>query len=380
MHRHGGLARPASRLAHRLALTLAIASVFFAARAGAQAVPFRIDQDAAPVPRGVLRVGIGADFTYADQLRQPDGSRIPLGRRLGFEPAVDNVVASATVSITRMPFSLEYGVTRWLSIGANAPLLRRRVEASADTNVRQAPAPPVRTRLTNLAAIRGFTNTNLGDVDITARLTLFDGFRRNASLRFRLAAEGGIRLGSGMSRPTNNQVDPGAGDGQNDVLSRLHAELALGRRWSLAASGSRTWQRPDRQTVVATDSVYPSERISRVGRDLGDITAVMVAPRYRLTRYIQLAASVSQLAKTADRYTGATPSEGWGLIAEPLGSYEATRAGVGVVFSTTPNGGAIGPWPVDLVFEHSQIVRSAGATVPNIRVDRIGGRLYVKLF
>lgn len=380
MYRHGGLARPAPRHAHRLALTLAIASVFFAARAGAQGVPFRIDQDAAAVPRGVLRVGIGADFSYADQLRQADGARIPLGRRLGFDSTADNVVANATVSITRMPFSLEYGVTRWLSIGASVPLVRRRIEASADTNVRQAPAPPVRTRLTNLSAINGFTNTNMGDVDITARLALFDGFRRSSALRFRLAAEGGIRLGSGVSRPTNNQIDPGAGDGQNDVLALLHAELALGRRWSVAASGSRTWQRPDRQTIVSTDSVYPSERIARVDRDLGDMTAVMVAPRYRLTQYIQLAASVTHLAKTADSYTGAAPSEGWGLIAEPLGSYDVTRAGVGVVFSTTPNGGAIGPWPVDLVFEHSQVVRSGGATVPSIRVDRIGGRLYVKLF
>jgi hypothetical protein len=380
MYRHGGLARPALRLAYRLALTLAIASVFFAVRAAAQNTPFRIDDDAAAVPRGVLRVGIGADFAYADQLRQPGGKRAPLGARLGFDPTADNVVANATVSITRIPISLEYGITRWLSIGASVPLVRRRVEASVDTNVRQAPAPPVRTRLTDLSAISGFTNANLGDVDITARVALYDGFRSKAPLRFRLAAEGGMRLGSGQSRPVNKQIDPGAGDGQNDVLASVHAEAALGARWSLAAAGSRTWQRPDRQTVVSTDSVYPSERIQRVDRDLGDLTALMIAPRYRLTRYIQLAASVSHLAKTTDRYTGGTPSEGWGLIAEPLGSYDATRAGIGIVFSTTPNGGAIGPWPVDLVFEHSQIVHSSGATIPNIRVDRMGGRLYVKLF
>jgi hypothetical protein len=279
-----------------------------------------------------------------------------------------------------MPLSLQYGITRWLSIGASVPLVRRRIEASVDTNVRQSPAPPVRTRLADLSAISGFTHTNLGDVDVTARVALYDGFRGKSPVRFRVAAEGGMRLGSGQSRPTNNQIDPGAGDGQNDVLASVHAEVALGARWSLAAAGSRTWQRPDRQTIVSADSVYPSERIQRVDRDLGDLTALMIAPRYRLTRYIQLAASVSHLAKTADRYTGGTPAEGWGLIAEPLGSYDATRAGIGIVFSTTPNGRAIGPWPVDLVFEHSQIVHSSGATIPDIRVDRMGGRLYVKLF
>src|SRR6476469_1139151 len=118
MHRHGGTVRPPTRLSARLALTLAIASVFFAARAHAQDVPFRLDADAATVPARVLRFGVSADFAFVDQLRQPDGKRIPLGRRLGFD-STDNVVASAAVSITRLPISLEYGVTRWLTIGAS---------------------------------------------------------------------------------------------------------------------------------------------------------------------------------------------------------------------------------------------------------------------
>jgi hypothetical protein len=106
----------------------------------------------------------------------------------------------------------------------------------------------------------------------------------------------------------------------------------------------------------------------------------MVTPRYRLTRYIELAASVSHRSRTADRYTGAVPAEGWGLAAPPTGRYSSTHAAIGVVFSTTPNGGAIGSWPVDLFFEHSRIVRSSGATIPDVRVDRLGGRLYAKLF
>ena len=99
-----------------------------------------------------------------------------------------------------------------------------------------------------------------------------------------------------------------------------------------------------------------------------------------MTRYIQLAASASQLTKAADRYTGATPVEGWGLVAPPTAAYGVTRAGLGVVFSTLPNGRAVWRWPLDLVFEHSRIVHSSGAAVPDLRVDRLGGRLYVKLF
>jgi hypothetical protein len=176
-------------------------------------------------------------------------------------------------------------------------------------------------------------------------------------------------------------LDPGAGDGQNDVMASLAADATLGRRWSVAAVGSRTWQRPDRQTIVASDSVFPSQQIRRgVARDLGDVTMVMVAPRYRLTRYIQFGASATQLNKTADRYDGAPPAEGWGLVAPPVGSFGITRTGLGLVFSTMPAGRAVGPWPAEIVFEHSRIVHSSGADVPDTRIDRIGGRIYIKLF
>ena len=382
MSRHGGQRRPppASRPVSRLALTLAIASVFFAVSARAQDAPFRIDADAAPVPRGVLRFGISADFSYVDQLRLAGGGRAPLGRRLGFDSTTDNVVASAAVAMTRLPVTLEYGVTRWLSVGVSAPLVRRRVEVSADTNVQLVRTAP-RTRLTDPSALSSFTHTNVGDVDATARLRLFDTFNGKSPLRFRLAAEGGVRIGTGPSRRANNMIDPAASDGQNDLLASVFADLALGGRWSVSLAGAHTWQRPDRQTVVSADTVYPSRRIrGSVDRDLGDVTALMVTPRYRLTRYIQLATAASRVAKTADRYSGAEPADGWGLIAPPVAAFNATRVGVGIVFSTLPNGRSIGPWPVDLVFEHSRIVHSGGATIPDIRVDRLGGRVYMKLF
>jgi len=382
MHRHGGSVRPPIRLAPRLALASAIASVFFAVPSAAQGSSPRIDEDAAVVPRGVLRVGVGTDFEFTESLHRADGTRIPLARRLGFDSATDNVVASAAVSVTRLNLSLEYGVTRWLSIGASAPLVRRRVEAAADTNLRQAPpATPPHTRVTDFSALAGFTRTNVGDVDFTAKVALFDNSVRGSSSRLRVAAGGGFRLAAGPSRNANSMLDPGAGDGQNDVMASLAADATLGRRWSVAAVGSRTWQRPDRQTIVASDSVFPSQQIRRgVARDLGDVTMVMVAPRYRLTRYIQFGASATQLNKTADRYDGAPPAEGWGLVAPPVGSFGITRTGLGLVFSTMPAGRAVGPWPAEIVFEHSRIVHSSGADVPDTRIDRIGGRIFIKLF
>jgi hypothetical protein len=381
MHRHGGTVRPPVRLAPRLALALAIASVFFARATRAQDAAIRLDEDASTVARGVLRFGVSTDFEFTEKLRLPDGDRLPLARRLGFDSAADNVVASAAVSITRLRFALDYGVTSWLSIGASAPLVRRRVEASADTNVLQAPLTSRRTRVTDFSALTGFTRTNVGDVDFTARVALFDNTRRTAPLRFRLAAEGGFRLAAGPSRNTSAVLDPGAGDGQNDLIAALAADASLGGRWSVAAAASHTWQRPDRQTILLADSLFPSQEIRRgVARDLGDLTAVTISPRYRLTRYLQFAASGSQLSKTADRYDGPPPAEGWGLVAPPAGRFGATRAGLGLVFSTLPNGRAVGPWPAEIVFEHSQVVHSTGAAIPDTRIDRLGGRVYIKLF
>lgn len=376
MHRHGGSIRPRTRPA----LTLAIASVFFAAAAPlrAQAPIFGIGDDAALVAPRTLRFGVRADFLYADALRRANGDRVPLASSLGFGPN-DDVSVSAAVSETRLPMTLEYGVFRRLTLGVSAPLVRRRIEIAADTGMRTATTPTPTTRLTDLSALTSLNHTNVGDIDFSARIGLIDGLASRAPLRTRLSVEGVFRLGAGPSRNASVFIDPRAGDGQNDVEVRVLGDLALGRVLTISARAAHTVQRPDRQIVVYTDSVFPSRQFkSGVARDLGDITTIEVTPKVRLTRFIAIALDVTQRSKTADTYEGAAPAPGWGLVAEPVGTYTSTRAGLGIVFSTGP--GAIGSWPVDLQFQHSRIVHSSGATIPDFRLDQIGGRVYIKLF
>ncbi|HEX2778466.1 MAG TPA: hypothetical protein VHM30_03135, partial [Gemmatimonadaceae bacterium] len=281
--------------------------------------------------------------------------------------------------ITRLPLTLEYGVLRRLTLGVSAPLVRRRVEISADTGIRAAGAPPSVTRVTDLSAFANLNHSNVGDIDFSARIGILDGFASSAPLRARLAVEGIFRLAAGPSRNASVLTDPGAGDGQNDIEGRVLADLALGRRWSISARATRTVQRPDRQLIVSADSVFPSRRIAMgVERDLGDITAIDVIPRVTITRFLSLAGVVSQRSKGADTYDGAVPAPAWGLVAEPTGSSSTTRVGIGVVFATGP--GAIGRAPLELSFQHSQLVRTSGSTVPDFRADQIGGRVYIKLF
>ena len=551
MYRQGGFSRHTGiEHAFAIALSLASASVFFGAtRLAAQDLPFGVGEDASLVPKGSLRLGIHADFSFADQLRRADGSRVPLGTLLSSDslsardvpalsaaeralqtaanqPAlrlfIGQTEASAAVSVTRMPISLEYGVTRWLTLGVSAPLVRRHVDVVVNPNARGAngnvglnpelipgssagfaliaatgafnsqfknaeddfraaltqcltsPGGPgcgvvladsallrisesVREAIVsvygdgtqlapfvplsgsaaqqaislNVASLRQrfasasaagasirvptagapagpqfpltaaelstyvtdpshglgaaelgrFSHTNIGDVDFTAKIALYDGFRRSATgVRLRSAVTGTFRLGAGPSRNASNFTDPGAGDGQNDVEIRSSNDVAIGRRFTVTLIAGQTWQRPDRQVVRSGTALLlePSTRVT-ITRDLGDITAFDVIPRVAITKFLSIAATGSLRRKTADRYTGGTPSVTWGLVGIPLGAYSETRAGLGVVYSTRAFGRGIGGAPVDVIFQHARTVHNSGSDVALVNVDQLGGRIYFKL-
>ena len=550
MYRQGGFSRHSGiERAFAIALSLASASVFFGAtRLAAQDLPFGIGEDASLVPKGSLRLAIHADFSFADQLRRADGSRVPLGSVLASDslssrdlpalsaaeralqtaanqPAlrlfVGGTEASAAVSVTRIPISLEYGVTRWLTLGVSAPLVRRHVDVVVNPNargangnvglnpelnpgsaagfaliaatgtfnsqfknaeddfraaltqcrtnpggsgcgvvladsvllsisesVRQAivsvygdgtqlaPFVPLsgsavqqgisanvaslQQRFANASAagasirvptagapvgpqfpmtaaelstyvtdpthglgsadLGRFSHTNIGDVDFTAKIALYDGFRGRASgARLRSAVTGAFRLGAGPSRNASNFIDPGAGDGQNDIEVRSSNDIAIGRRFTVTLIAGQTWQRPDRQVVRSGTALLldPSTRVT-VERDLGDITAFDVIPRFAITKFLSVAATGSLRRKTADRYTGGTPSANWGLVGMPLGAYSETRAGLGVVYSTRAFGRGVGGAPVEVIFQHARTVHNSGSDVALVNVDQIGGRIYFK--
>lgn len=542
MQRQGGADR---RRPYPVLLALALASVFFARGAVAQALPFGIGEDAALPPAGTLRFAVRTDFTFADELRRADGSRAPLGVRLadgslgaadipslrpvesalrtagalsGFTLSLGATTADAAVTVTRVPISLEYGVTRWLSLGVSVPLVRRHVDvqlrpnasgvsgnvglnpyfasatsraaaiafhtsvlnaetsfaaaltqcnqnpggagcgavlanatlatdaatlrqaiatiygggaqnpsafvplvgsgiqaaiatrvaalraafqevrdAGAAVDVPDAPEPDAATAVVGTelfgafvtdpatglgaSAIRPFTHTNVGDIDASVQVALFDGFARDGFVRLRGAVTGTVRIGAGPSRDPANFIDPGSGDGQNDLELRVATDVALGRRFATTVIVGQTWQRPDRQQLRAGDALFlPATATRTVNRDLGDITAVDVMPRYALTRFIALSASASHRRKSADRHADGAPSEGWGLVAAPTGAFHETRAGVGVVFSTRQANRRILGTPVEIVYQHARTVASGGAAIPITRMDQIGGRIYLGSF
>lgn len=542
MQRQGGTDR---RRSHSVLLALALAGLFFARPARGQELPFGIGEDATLPAPGTLRFAAGAEFTFSDALRRADGSRVPLGTRFtggdlgaadvpslrpvesalraagappGFTLSLGATTASAAVTVTRVPLSLEYGITRWLSLGVSAPLIRRHVDvqlrpnangvtgnvglnpffasgtaraaaiafhtsvlgaetsfaaalgqcsqnpsgagcaavlanstlgteagalrqaiatvygggprtpsafvplvgsdvqaaiasrvaalraafqqvrdAGAAVDVPDAPAPDAATAALGSALlaefitdpgvglgaseIRPFTHTNLGDIDASVRVALYDGFERPGFLRLRSALTATFRIAAGPSRDPANFIDPGSGDGQNDLELRLVTDAGFGRRLGTTVVVGRNWQRPDRQRVRAGDALLlPATATRTVERDLGDVMTLDVLPRYLLTRFLALAASASHRRKAADRYAGGAPSDGWGLVAPPAGSYHETRAGLGVVFSTRRANRGIAGAPVEIAYQHARTIASGGAAVPITTSDQIGGRIYLALF
>ena len=547
MHRQGGTRRH-SGFGRALVFSLASASVFFgAAPSGAQDLPFGIGEDASLVPRGSIRLAMHADFLFADRYRDANGKLSPLGKLLSSDslgsstlPALSNAEralqavvndpslrlfigrteASAAVSVTRIPIAIEYGVTRWLTLSASAPLVRRHIDVAVNPNARgasgnvglnpaldpssaagaaqisaaqafntqfqtaetqfraaltacvanpsgpgcarviqdsalvhlsqdvrqaivgiygggmstAAPFVPLGSSAAQLAANAavvalqqrylaarnagaaitvptagapagpqfpltsaqlstfvtdpGFglgaadlgrrSHTNLGDVDVSAKIALFDGFGgEGRGVRLRSAVTGTFRIGAGPSRNAADFLDPGAGDGQNDIEVRLSNDIAIGRRFATSVIGTQTWQRPDREVIRAGSALFlgPSTRTT-VERDLGDITTIDVIPRVAVTRFISLAGSGTFRRKTADRYAGASPSPAWGLIATPSGAFSEVRAGLGAVYSTRARGRGIGAAPLEVIFQHARTVHSSGAAVPLMNIDQLGARLY----
>lgn len=135
----------------RSALTLALAAAPHALHAQRVLGP---GADAVTIPRGTLRIGIGGELSFL-QGRYNDGVLEPLGAGFGspglgptqltlLAPLQADVRAlgvpdfEASLGASRMdlrqrifvtPFSLEFGVTDWLTLDVTAPLVRSRSEA-----------------------------------------------------------------------------------------------------------------------------------------------------------------------------------------------------------------------------------------------------------
>lgn len=195
--------------------------------------------------------------------------------------------------------------------------------------------------------------SHLGDIEVGAKVLLFDSFGGMARARsgprtsgFRLAIGGLARLGTGQVDSPNELADVGTGDGQTDVEANGALDVVFGRRlWAsvIARFGVQLADElPLRIPDAPRDPFQAAYREQTVNRNLGDYIELEATPRYVYNDYFSVSGHWRYRRKAEDTYTGTFSVEGPGgtpvaLDASILGvGTELTeqRIGGGVSFST----------------------------------------------
>ena len=226
--------------------------------------------------------------------------------------------------IKNFEFSLYYGITDKLSFGVMVPyyFLKNKVNARLDSSTANvgkssllnslAPlsgpfAPPdveplIADDVQNLIGkgldingdgitdIEGFnfkrvetwSDRGLGDIEITGKYQFF----KNSN--WRLACVGGVRLPTGEVDDPDNLADIAFGDGQTDLLFRLHADYLGIKNLLLNATMRYDIQLPDHELLrVPVDVNLPlTANKETVKRNLGDAIELELMGSYEFTKQL----------------------------------------------------------------------------------------------
>jgi hypothetical protein len=120
------------------------------------------------------------------------------------------------------------------------------------------------------------SQSGFGDIELLFKYKFHDRGK------WRLAAGGGARLGTGVTDDPDNLMDIPFGDGQSDMLFRFYADYRLSQKWLLNGVFGYDWQLPDRETLRVLDDVNQpvTTNRERVDRDLGNVVELQFMARY----------------------------------------------------------------------------------------------------
>jgi hypothetical protein len=163
--------------------------------------------------------------------------------------------------------------------------------------------------------------SHLGDIEVGAKVLLFDSFggvtRARSGQRtkgFRLAVGGLARLGTGQTDRPNELADVAPGTARTDVEGNGALDMVFGRRlWGIRRRPHRR-SAPGRTAVAHSgcpaQSVHGGIREQTVTRDLGDYMEFEASPRYVYNDYISLSLHWRYRRKAEDKYTGTFTVDG----------------------------------------------------------------------
>jgi hypothetical protein len=244
--RLASLSRPAprSRLAARSALrVLARIPLGVAAPALEAQAPLSHAEDAAPVPRGSLRLTITTAWTRYDERFNPDGGTTPLtadfstdalgaaqlpllaSREIGLRTlagdqnvrlSLGRLEVRGGARIVTTPIALEYGVTRRLSLGVQVPIVQTRRVIQARVN--SDPALPA-----NVGYVQGDARETAAQQNAAVR----DAYRNSADALASLITQCAAAPSGPGCAPIN--ADPtGAATARDQARAYADAVAALG--------------------------------------------------------------------------------------------------------------------------------------------------------
>ena len=250
------------------------------------------------------------------------------------------------------------------------------------------------------APLRTITRQGIGDIEVSAKLRLFDSFGFGSDtvryhprgMNIRQSVGAAFRLGTGSIDQPNHYLDVGTGQGQNDIEVRSFTDVVYGRRFFASVVARYTLQLADEQLLRITDTpaqvFAPRYRERLVNRNLGDQLELELTPRWIINEYFSIGAQYLFRHKPEDAFSGTyTVSPAESGLPSPLTLDASTlrlgtavtehRAGLGITFSSVAaHARGRAKIPVDIQYLNSRTVYGSGGAVPKLSVHQVQLRVY----
>jgi hypothetical protein len=219
----------------------------------------------------------------------------------------------------------------------------------------------------------------IGDVEVSARFKLLDGFADTTrGIRLRATLLGVFRLGTGRPPTGTVPFEMGTGTGQTSADGGALIDMRFSRRLmaTLGAQYTSYFTSSDVARLPNSDyALFPLDvPIAGSWRE-GDALQLEAAPRISLTDYFTFFGAYTLRHQAASKYTSPDAST------PPL--FSATteqRAGLGLGYSTVSRyAQGRSSVPMELSLTHLETLTASGGLVPKYSRDQIELRIYYRL-
>lgn len=223
----------------------------------------------------------------------------------------------------------------------------------------------------------------MGDVDVEARVLLFDSWGgdqiarlSNGASGFRVLASGGWRFGTASSAQANQPFALALGEGVNAILLRATADAVWRRRAWVSATVRSTTPLADNAVVRLPGAGLPEQFFlsapQSASRQLGQRIDLEIAPRIALGDKFGLSATWLARSIVSDRYEVTGSGE---AFETPSGTVQF--GSVGVTYSTLASyARGKSKHAVEVLFAHEVALSASGLSVPSLVRDRLELRIY----